>query len=447
MRKSTIVVDLGFGDAGKGTTVDFLSRTRNIAAIIRFNGGGQAAHNVITPEGKHHTFSLFGSGMFIPSVRTHLSRFVMIDLTAIRNEAQHLELLGCVNPLSRLSIDEDAILVSPFQKAANRLRETLRSKNRHGSCGMGIGETMSDNQNSPALTVRARDLRNSQQLLRKLRAIQEMKREEFKESLGDLKANPTVEKEIPLLSDSHAPQFFAEAYKEISGGISIVSGDYLKYLSMQGELIFEGSQGVLLDEWYGFHPHTTWSTTTFTNALELLREVEYDAPVERLGVLRAYFTRHGAGPFPTEDQGLSLSLPDIHNGIGEWQGAFRVGWFDEVLVRYALAVCNGVDTLAITNLDRLAALSRNFICTAYENKDGQIKNLAPKSDLTDLSYQETLTSLLNQVVPIYREAPIDKQQYLAMVEENLRVPISITSCGPTALEKQLLQVASKSKTT
>jgi hypothetical protein len=145
-----IVVDLGFGDAGKGTVVDWLcSRAgeRRGAAlprtVVRFNGGAQAAHNVVTPDGRHHAFAQFGSGMFTPGVRTHLSGFVLVDPLALAAEAAQLASAGVAGALDRLTVDRDALLTTPYHRAANRARERARGAARHGSCGMGIGETVS----------------------------------------------------------------------------------------------------------------------------------------------------------------------------------------------------------------------------------------------------------------------------------------------------------------
>src|SRR4051794_33587520 len=121
-----IVVDLGFGDAGKGSVVDFLVREHQTHTVVRFNGGAQAAHNVVLPDGRHHTFSEFGSGTFVPGVRTHLSRFMLVDPAALLAEERHLRSLGVSDAFERLSVDGRAIVVTPFQKAANRLREMSR---------------------------------------------------------------------------------------------------------------------------------------------------------------------------------------------------------------------------------------------------------------------------------------------------------------------------------
>ena len=165
---ASIVTDLGFGDAGKGTIVDYLTRQSASAIIVRFNGGAQAAHNVHTTDGKHHTFSQFGSGILTAGTRTFLSHYVLFDPFALQNEAQALSDLGLVNPLSRVIVDGAALTVTPFQKAANRVRESLRGDGRHGSVGMGIGETMADMLAFPELAVYAVDLRDPALLFLKL---------------------------------------------------------------------------------------------------------------------------------------------------------------------------------------------------------------------------------------------------------------------------------------
>lgn len=453
---ATIVVDLGFGDAGKGTIVDFLTRHHSPTTVVRFNGGAQAAHNVVTPDGRHHTFSQFGSGSFVPGTRTHLSRFMLIDPVAMATEAQHLEHLGCGNLFARLTVDEDALVVTPFMKAANRLREVLRGDGRHGSCGMGIGETTAHSLNFPDDAVHARDLRDPATLLAKLQRQQDLKREEFKERFTELSARETVRTDTALFNDTTAADVWAELLVNHARRFAIVPGDFLRKLAHRTNLLFEGAQGVLIDEWHGFHPYTTWSTATCDNALNLLAEIEYEFPVERLGVLRAYFVRHGPGPFPTEDATLSATLPDIENVTGPWQGAFRVGYFDEVLARYAMTACGGIDSLAITHLDKLPNLITPHVCSMYRIDQEQLErdergladyavlddtniflvnDLQRKTELTDLSYQEALTQLVSNATPVYRQAATMPDEYLDDLSSSLDVPITITSSGRTASEK------------
>lgn len=454
--KATIVADLGFGDSGKGSIIDYLAREQKPSAIVRFNGGAQAAHNVIDPLGRHHTFAQFGSGTFVPGVQTHLSRFMLVDVPALQKEAEHLEAIGISDAFARLSVDEDAMIVTHYHKAINRLREVLRGTELHGSCGMGIGETMIDSITAPHLVIRAADLRDPRTLYAKLRELRERKIATSGDLINLEAVQHLLPDEVALLKDPDAPWLIAQLLTKIAQRFKIVSGHYLAKLGGEGDLLFEGAQGVLIDEWHGFHPYTTWSTTTFENALTLLREIGYQCPIERLGVLRAYHTRHGAGPIPTHDTTLSLQIPDHHNGTGRWQGNFRVGWFDMVLAKYAKAVCGQVDSLAITNLDRFARVPNRKLCVGYHvPKDMRldpalcntvasddprflsISSLNAKTVLTDLGHQAALCALLQNVTPIYEDAPAEAQ-YLARIERELNVPITIASHGPTARDKGCL---------
>ena len=116
-------------------------RGRPVQAVVRFNGGAQAAHHVLGPGGETHAFAQFGSGTFTPGTRTFLSRFMLVDLFALVAEAEHLTSFGVPDPFGLLAIDPAALLTTPYHRAANRAREEARGEGRHGSCGMGIGET------------------------------------------------------------------------------------------------------------------------------------------------------------------------------------------------------------------------------------------------------------------------------------------------------------------
>lgn len=167
-----IVTDLGYGDAGKGTVVDWLCAQRRVGAVVRFNGGGQAAHNVVLPDGRHHTFAQFGSGTF-RGVPTHLSRFVVVDPLALAAEAAHLGEVGVPHPFGLLTVDREALLATPYHVAAGRARELARAADRHGSCGMGVGETMSYALEHPGLAPTVGDCEAPARLARKLRALRE----------------------------------------------------------------------------------------------------------------------------------------------------------------------------------------------------------------------------------------------------------------------------------
>jgi adenylosuccinate synthase len=323
--RSWAVVDLGYGDAGKGATVDFLVRETGADLVVRFNGGAQAAHNVVTPDGRHHTFAQFGAASFVPNCRTHLGPRMVLDPGGLLVEAEHLARKGAP-VLHRLTVDPRALVITPFHLAVNRLRERLRGDDRHGSCGIGFGETVQDDMLGLDC-VYARDLVGDPRPT--LRRIQERKRSELLEA-----------RELPefeALEDPDLVEQTAEAWAEWSPTLS-------PELPANSGVIYEAAQGVLIDERWGFAPHTTWSNCTFENALAL------DPDCIKLGVIRAHSVRHGPGPFPTED--VDWPAPDRHNGFGPWQGRVRAGPLDLELLDYALDVVDGVDALSVTWLDR-----------------------------------------------------------------------------------------------
>lgn len=449
--RATLVADLGFGDAGKGTVIDYLARQRPTAAVVRFNGGAQAAHNVHTTDGRHHTFAQFGAGTFVPGVRTHLSRFVLVDPPALSAEATALATLGVTDVYTRLSIDAAATVVTPFHKVGNRFREVARGSGQHGSVGRGVGETMADRIAFPHQAVTVADLRDPERLRAKFTFFQALKRQEFGAQLALFAGDAALAPEAALLLDPTAPERLAAAYWRFGQRVRIVTEQYLGKLAAHGDLLFEGAQGVLLDEWHGFHPYTTWSTTTFDNAALLLSEIGYQGEVVRLGVLRGYMTRHGPGPFPTEDRGLTTRFPDPHNTFGRWQGGFRVGWFDTVLARYAMRAARGVDGLVLTNLDRLASVPSVPIATSYDvgvvspaeadmliGPQEAVRSFRRKPFLSDLAYQERLTAVLGRAKIRYETVPTTPD-YVSILERELGAPVVLTSYGPTAADKRVRQ--------
>ncbi|MER7004430.1 adenylosuccinate synthetase [Dactylosporangium sp. NPDC000555] len=383
-----IVVDLGFGDCGKGTVVDHLCATREVHTVVRFNGGAQAAHTVVLADGRKHTFAQFGAGSLRPGVRTHLSRFMVVDPLALVTEAEHLVALGARDVWRRLSVDRAALISTPYHRAANRAKELARGADRHGSCGMGVGETMAYALAHPGDAPRAGDCAEPAVLRRKLALL--------RERLGG--GGPPVEACLP-------------AYEGFAATAPLVDG-----FRAEGPCVFEGAQGVLLDEWHGFHPYTTWSTTTFANAEALLD----GAPAFRLGVLRTVTTRHGAGPLPTEDPGLGISDPN--NPANDWQGPFRVGHFDAPLHRYALEVCGGVDGLALTHLD----LPVRRICRSYR------RDPLRAGEPGDLARQEAMTRALAGVEPRYALVT----DWVRTVEDELGAGVVLESWGPTSEDKK-----------
>lgn len=439
--RATIVTDLGFGDAGKGSIVDYLARTQNARLVVRHNGGAQAAHNVVAANGQHHTFRQFGSGTLVPGTHTYLSRFMLVDPLGLQQEAEALGQLGVGDAYDRITIDRRALLVTPYHQAANRLRELARGDGRHGSCGAGIGEAMADAVSGKVPMLTAADFTRPLQALAKLETIRRHKIVQMWEIMGWLADNPLGRPEIVTLNDPGLSRAVVDFYVWLAGRVQVVDETYLpQALRATEHTVFEGAQGVLLDEWHGFHPYTTWSTTTTANADALLKEVGHEGSVTRLGLLRAYATRHGAGPFPTEDPGLSQAIPDLHNGSDGWQGGFRVGYFDAVAARYALEVAGPIDGLVITNLDRLYGQLDWRMATAYHTKTGRTTRLVP-SHGHNLKYQEALTVQLLGATPeyetvcpgVFTEHSIPA--YCEAIADRLGRPVVLRSSGPRAEDK------------
>jgi adenylosuccinate synthase len=416
--RALVIVDLGFGDAGKGLLTDFLVRRTGAAMVVRYNGGAQAGHNVVAPDGRHHTFSQFGSGTFVPGVRTFLSRDVIVHPTGLLREEAALRSVGVTDGFERLRISADALVITPYHQALGRLRERARGSAAHGTCGVGVGETVAHDRGSDSEAVRVRDVTDQALLRRKLRRIREIAREEARglDSFASADAAVFDRSEV-------AEQWIGEA----AHVVPLIAGEdaWMPRANESDTIIFEGAQGVLLDEWHGFHPYTTWSTCTSAPAVQLLSQFMPDADVCRIGILRTYAVRHGPGPLPTET--ADIGMPNEHNTENEWQGAVRRGWFDGVLARYAVAADAGIDALAITHLDWLSTRAEWTYCDNYlpdiRLHAAQIRSLAR---------QERMTSLLTSVRPVLQHCSSREEDVLERIEEIVGRPVAVGSRGPSA---------------
>ncbi|RYE95003.1 MAG: adenylosuccinate synthetase [Myxococcales bacterium] len=446
--RSVAVVGLGFGDEGKGTMIDALARRLGARAVVRFNGGPQAAHHVVTDDGRTHCFAQFGSAMLAhPAMRSASGPRVLVEPLALGREAAALERLGVPAPLGRLHLDERSVVVTPFHRLINRALELARGGGRHGSCGLGVGPAYTDSLDPGVATVRLGDLRDEARAARTLDFIRLMKldlAEQLRDGCdGDARAELSA-----VLDDLRRRDLVAATlagYRPVLAAL----GSIAPFTPPPGPLLLEGAQGVLLDERHGFWPHVTPSTTTFAGADELSPDVPY-----RLGVLRAFSTRHGAGPLVAERPAGGGLLRGEHNAHNPWQGAFRAGWFDLVLARHALAVVGGVDGLALTCLDRLAGQPGAGLVTGWCH-DGDTAEVADLFDLdggliTGIRHephpsrerQERLTAAMRrctpQIEPVEGWWSADDPacvRFVARIERDLGAPVVVRSFGPTAGDK------------
>lgn len=448
--RAYIIVDLGFGDAGKGLVTDFLARHLEAGVVVRYNGGAQAGHNVVTADGRQHTFSQFGSGTFRPGVKTYLSRHVVIHPGALLVEGAVLESKGVPDPFSRLRLSEQALVITPFHQATNRIREIVRGADRHGSCGVGVGEAVDDELHHPQDAILAGDLANPATLRQKLRSIREQKYEQLVKICKDQSPGVSLAREWAIFEDGDVIDRWISSISRICELGLVVPDSVLEHwLARTETAIFEGAQGVLLDADAGFHPYTTWSRCTAENASNLIKELASDARVFQIGVMRSYAVRHGPGPLPTETDVLAPIVSE-HNQQNEWQGVVRYGWFDAVLTRYALGVVGRLDALAVTHMDLLPRLEKFKYCVGYDGYPGLehmpvgknattgVLNNFRFDPLLDIGQREQITKALSAVVPVLETCDVNEGEVIRKIGELLGQPVGIISRGPCAEHVQVL---------
>jgi adenylosuccinate synthase len=445
MQYALMVAGLGFGDEGKGSVVDWLVRRHGAELVVRYNGGPQAAHHVVLADGRSHCFAQLGAGALVPGVRTFLSRYMLIDPLALKVEAELLARHGAQPVYSRLTIDPRCVIVTPFHRLVNQLRELARGAARHGSCGRGVAEAQLDSERGGLPVVRVGEVRQPARLLSTLRLLWRVKIDQAEQLIAELgPQHPQLPQLQALLGELSKPYRAAALAKEYGALLSHRGIQLDESPPPARTVVFEGAQGVLLDRHHGLFPYVTPSRTTWENAVALLDEWAPAARRTRVGVLRAYATRHGAGPLPTEDPALTARLPERHNRDDPWQGSFRLGWFDGLLGRYALRTLGGVDALVVTCLDRLAGLGPLKVADSYHDPQLQERLQELPEVAPDHRARAALSTRLQEVAPEYRElAGWDEpgpasQSYVAQLGTLLATPIAALSHGPTAEDKQVL---------
>lgn len=438
---------LGFGDCGKGHFIDALTRRWQAHTIVRCNGGAQAGHNVVlagsrSSSGIHHTFSQFGAGTFVPQVHTLLLNPMVVHPTAVLVEAERLTTLGMNDALLRLHIDARCLVTTPFHQAAGRLRELLRGANPHGTCGVGVGETVRYSLEHPYESLRYGDLlpdtrSRATALLDQIEAIRRRLLTEFSERCTD--GSPeAVSDDFRLLQDESVSAIWLAQARALARQSPPEALDQMSTrLTQPGCVLVEGAQGVLLDEWHGFHPHTTWSSIQTVAVEDAVRSLGISTSFEHYGVLRTYLTRHGAGPFPTEDIALDPLLPEPHNSPEGFQGKFRRGHPDAVLWRYAIGSVGPLSGLLLSHLDVFDRGVALKWCESYLVPSGvghaQTVQHLPVAGTRDLAKQEELTRWLKTVTPRYKSTPVRSAlEFRECLRTVTSLPVLLGSYGPTS---------------
>ena len=339
--KTAIVLGLGFGDEGKGLTTDYLCQQSKNPLVIRFSGGHQAGHTVVLPDGHRHVFSSIGSGSF-QDAPSYWSKYCTFYPPAFYREWEALTKLG-ISPI--VYVDALSMVTTPYDVYFNRMKE---KSNQHGSCGVGFGMTISRNYTPYKLYLQ--DLFYPEVLSQKLKAIgayyEQKGRGIFaaKDLAGEVEAfKAQMSKVLPLIKLVNEADFFQQLNDQ--------------------DIIFEGSQGILLDMDHGFFPNVTHASTTSHNAMKLIHKYALPTP-DIYYITRAYQTRHGNG-FLSNENMLPKIIPNpretnVHN---KWQGHQRLSILDIDMLNYALT-CDA---------NYAAAQQKHLVVTCLDQLVGDIR--------------------------------------------------------------------------
>lgn len=370
--KIYVVTDLGPGDGGKGSIVQYLAQQTQASVIIK-RGGAQGSHGVCTDDGKRFNFSQWGCGTF-SGIPTYCSQQLVVSPVGLHREAEALRQSGIVAPFELLSVDPNCICATPFQRLASRLAELLLRDHPRGTIGSGVGQAYRMWEKSgDKLTIFAHELSDRRTVRRKLKRQVNY----YCEQYSHISADAVLPDDIDLLQENLG-LLFDDGYIDFTVDLFSKVGESLKLCSLsevlrnyQRTAIVECSHGVLTDAVYGLKPHTSALRTLPQFSEEMLRQAGFQGKILHYSVHRAYEIRHGAGPMPTYDPDYTRKmLPNSHKDDNRWQGSVRIGALDLTLMNYALDVCQKTffDGLCLTWFDQILHTDQTWrICTGYSN--------------------------------------------------------------------------------
>jgi len=326
-KTAQVVIGAQFGDEGKGRVTDhYAAEVGDDGIVIRFNGGAQAGHTVVTPDGLRHVFSHVGSGAFVGAA-TFLSRFFVSNPILFLKEKESLAAKG-VEPT--IYVDPQSPVTTPYDMMINQIVERERGGDRHGSCGVGFGETIERNL-IPTYALTVADLADRSALATKLDLV---RREYAPARLARLGFADAFARNADLFRSDAILEHYVEDARRFVEAITVADARTATHGRYP---LFEGAQGLLLDQDRGFFPHVTRSNTGLRNVLTLAEELDLER-IEVTYVTRAYSTRHGAGPLPHElPEKPYPGVVDATNIPNAYQGTLRFGWLDLNVLRRAIA--------------------------------------------------------------------------------------------------------------
>ncbi len=421
---NVVVVGAQWGDEGKGKLVDWL--TEQAQGVVRFQGGHNAGHTLVI-KGKKYALHVMPSGVMRDGVRCYIGNGVVLAPSKILEEIEKFE-AGGIEIRPRLHISEACPLILPFHAALDVAREAHREKSgieKIGTTGKGIGPAYEDKVARRAL--RMQDLRNPSRFAEKARELAEY----YNFILKNWLHAPMVDVE-PMIDEALKQ---ADQLLPLCGDVS----DMLYQACARGErLLFEGAQGTLLDVDHGTYPYVTSSNVVAGNA-SAGSGVGPDKLQYVLGIVKAYCTRVGGGPFPTEldifaEGTVGHHLSTIGAERGVTTGRFRrCGWLDIPALRRSNRI-NGTTGLCITKLDVLDGIKTLELCVGYK-LDGKLIELLPHG-ADDIARCEPIYEThpgwdqISVGVTQYERLPANARSYLRRIEELAGVPVDMISTGP-----------------
>ncbi|GAA3170487.1 adenylosuccinate synthase [Rhodococcus erythropolis] len=412
-----VLIGAQWGDEGKGKATDLLGE--QLQWVVRYQGGNNAGHTVVLPNGDKFALHLIPSGILTPAVNNVIGNGVVVDPGVLLTELAGLEERGV--DTSRLLLSADAHLIMPYHVAIDKVTERFLGAKKIGTTGRGIGPCYQDK--IARVGVRAADVLDEKILTQKVEAALEFKNQVLVKIYNRKALDPQQVVDEVLTQ--------AEGFKH---RISDTRLELNLALERGETVLLEGSQGTLLDVDHGTYPYVTSSNPTSGGAA-VGSGIGPTKITTVLGILKAYTTRVGSGPFPTElfdDHGAYLAKQGGEVGVTTGR-ARRTGWFDAVIARYATRV-NGITDYFLTKLDVLSSLDTVPICVAYE-VDGVRHDEMPMSQ-SDIHHAKPIYEEMPgwwediSEARTFEELPQNAQNYVLRLEELSGAFISCIGVGP-----------------
>ena len=424
----TAVIGLQWGDEAKGKIVDLLTSRHDI--VVRYQGGSNAGHTIVS-EGKKYKLSLVPSGIFRPHVQCVIANGVVLDPAALLKEINTLTAQG-VSIGKNLMISDRAHVVFPWHRIEDAFFDKIGSSEPIGTTMRGIGPCYRDKVGR-SLAVRLGDFYHTH-FKKRIESIAETKNRIFGGLVNDIDASMGV----PGIDSEFEADRICEEYLDYAERLRPFVADTTDYLlnAVDGDrrILFEGAQGSLLDVDHGTFPYVTSSNSSGVG-ISCGSGVPARFISKMLGVVKAYTTRVGGGPCPTEQSNsIGQKLRDRGNEYGTvTQRPRRCGWFDAVAVRYT-ARLGGIDALSLMLLDVLSTFETIQICTAYELNGQQIRSFPGSSeDLRRVKpVYETLPGWSEEITGVrkFEDLPVNAQNYVKRISELVGKPVEWVSVGP-----------------